>query len=103
LGQRKNVCDAANFVRNVVSTRLAEFRREVVGAVGKTLTVQNDMNFFVFAVGSDDPIHEIQKFPASAPFLMAGLYQTSGGFKSREQIRCAMPFVFMSKAGHSSR
>lgn len=75
----------------------------VVGRLVCIEVVQNDMNFFVFAVGSDDPIHEIQKFPASAPFLMAGLYQTSGGFKSREQSRCAMPFVFMSKAGHSSR
>jgi hypothetical protein len=30
--------------------------------------VQNNVNFFVLAVGSNDPIHEIQKLPASASF-----------------------------------
>src|SRR5208337_1066754 len=74
----------------------------VVGWLVCIEIVQDDMNFFVLAVGGNDCVHEIQKLPASAPFVMAPLNQTSGSFKSREQSRCAMPFVFMSKATDSS-
>ena len=40
LGSPKNVGDIADFVRGVVSTRLAALRREMAGAVGKTLKTE---------------------------------------------------------------
>ena len=51
----------------------------VLGLVGIEV-IENDMNFFFLAVGINDAVHEIQEFPASAAFVMAGPNQTSGGF-----------------------
>ena len=69
----------------------------VLGLVGIEI-VENDMNFFFGAVGIYDPIHEIQEFPASPAFVMAGFNQARGGFESRKKRGRAMPLVFMSKA-----
>src|SRR5215472_2769378 len=47
---------------------------------------QNDINLPFVAVGSNDPIHEIQKLRAAASFLMAAsIAHKSEGFLSFEQ------------------
>jgi NADH:ubiquinone oxidoreductase subunit K len=47
---------------------------------------QNNINLPFVAVGSNDPIHEIQKLRAAASFLMAAsIAHKSEGFLSFEQ------------------
>ena len=71
----------------------------ILGLVGIEV-VQNDVNFFFVSVAIDDAVHEIQELPASPAFVMTGLNQAGGGFQGGKECRCAVPFVFMSKAGN---
>jgi hypothetical protein len=73
----------------------------VLGLVS-TEIVEDDVNLPFFAVGLDDAVHEIQELPASPTFVMTGLNQPGGNFESRDECRCPMPFVFMSKARNGS-
>ena len=73
----------------------------VLGFVGIEI-VENDVNFLFLAVGVYDAVHEIQELPASPTFVVASFNQTTGDFQSREERRCPMPFVFMSKARNRS-
>ena len=62
-----------------MNVRMAFEPTIVLGPVGVEI-VENDMNFFLVAVGINDAVHEIQELPSPPPFVMAGLNQASGGF-----------------------
>jgi hypothetical protein len=79
--QPGRMSEGAGFARSVVSTRLTKFRREMVGAVAKTLTIeqQPDAFFKLPHAKIDDPLIQGERSKISAEDAAGDLAIAAGG------------------------